>query len=416
MNFRLKRYFLLFFIAGASITCLAQARNLGYYLGEGLQNSPLLKDLQNQLNSASIDSLLIMARRKPQIEWRSQLLYSPYNDHLGYDEVITDGGNYQATGFVSQNIFNRKIIQNEFNSIENQKNGLGISTRISVAGVKRTITSLYLESWSVYSDILFNRSFLKLMNDQDEIIEKFVKAGIYNQSDYLALRVETEGQEIIVNQLKNQYDKDIRLLNEACGIVDTVHVILTEPDIKPAAMLMPSDYLFLKQYSIDSIRIINEKNTLDLRYKPTVMWFADAGILTSNPWNFYKHFGASAGISLNFPIYDGNQRKLEEKKLMISENTRSFYNVNAKKQYDQQYLRLKEELEGIKEIRARLEKQLSVSDQLVKSLRAQLETGIARMTDYLNALKNYRSISHGLNMTDIEMLGIINEMNYILSE
>jgi hypothetical protein len=34
---------------------------------------------------------------------------------------------------------------------------------------------------------------------------------------------------------------------------------------------------------------------------------ADAGILTSNPWNFYNHFGYSAGISLNIPVYDGKQ-------------------------------------------------------------------------------------------------------------
>ncbi len=416
MNFCLTRYFLFLIAAVTSLNCFPQTRSLEYYLGEGLLNSPLLKDLQNQVNSASIDSLIVIAQRKPQIEWRSQLLYPPYKNHFGYDEVITDGGNYQAVGYVSQNIFNRRRIENEFNSIENQKKGLIINKKLSVAEMKKEITNLYLESWSVYSDLLFNESFLKLMNDQDQIIAQFVKAGIYNQSDYLSLRVETEGQEIIVNQLRNQYDKDIRLLNEACGIVDTTHVILSLPEIKPSIQTIPGDYLFLKQYSIDSLRIINDKNALDLKYKPTVTWFADAGILTSNPWNFYNHFGASAGISLIFPIYDGNQRKLEKKKLAIRENTRSFYNTSTRKQYDQQYLRLKGELDGIKEVKARLEKQLSVSDQLVRSLRIQLETGIARMTDYLNALKNYRSISHSLNMTDIDILIIINEMNYILSE
>ena len=50
------------------------------------------------------------------------------------------------------------------------------------------------------------------------------------------------------------------------------------------------------QYKIDSIRIENEKMAIDIRYKPKVNWFADAGFLTSNPWNFYKHFGYSAGI------------------------------------------------------------------------------------------------------------------------
>jgi len=155
---------------------------------------------------------------------------------------------------------------------------------------------------------------------------------------------------------------------------------------------------------------------LGLRYKPSVKWFADAGILTSKPETFYRHFGASAGFSLSVPIYDGQQRKLEDQKLSIRENSRSFNNSISRKLYDQQYLRLNGELQGIKDIRVRLSEQLRISDQLVKSLKSQLETGIVKMTDYLNALRSYRNINHNLNMTDNEMLSIINEMNYLLAE
>ena len=44
-------------------------------------------------------------------------------------------------------------------------------------------------------------------------------------------------------------------------------------------------------------------------------WFADAGFLTSTPWNFYRHFGYSAGVSLSIPIYDGHQKEKEKQKL-----------------------------------------------------------------------------------------------------
>jgi len=119
---------------------------------------------------------------------------------------------------------------------------------------------------------------------------------------------------------------------------------------------------------------------------------------------------------LNFLIFDGKQRNLEEKKLSFRENTRSLYNFNSKKQYDQQFLRLKGELDGIREVRAQMSKQLEVSDQLVHSLKSELEAGIIRMTDYLSAIKNHRSINHNINITDIEMLNIINEMNWLLSK
>jgi outer membrane protein TolC len=415
-NCSCKRYLFLLSFFFIELISLSQTRNLEYFINEGLQNSPLLNDLQNQLNSTLIDSLIIRAQRKPQIEGQSQLLYSPFNDHFGYDEVITDGGNYQIAGYVSQNIFNRKIIENKYKTIDNQRQGISLNKKITLAELKRLITGLYLESYSVYSDLAFNSSFLELMKGQNQVINQFVKAGIFSQSDYLSLLVETQGQEIIISQLRNLYEKNIRLLNEACGIVDTAHLELMLPEIKPTETNIASDYLFLKQFTIDSLQIINERTALGLRYKPSVNWFADAGILTSKPETFYRHFGASAGVSLSIPIFDGQQKKLEDQKLSIRENTRSFNNISSRKQYDQQYLRLKGELQGIKEIRSQLAGQLLISDQLVKSLKSQLEQGIAKMTDYLNALRNYRSINHTLNMTDIEMLSIINEMNYILAK
>ncbi len=393
-----------------------QVRNLDYYINESLRNSPLLNDLQNQINSASIDSLITLAKRKPQVEWRSGLLYSPYNDHFGYDEVITDGGNYQAVGFVSQNIFNRKLISNELNSITTRKSGLGINKKLTTAELEKTITNIYITAYQVYTDFSFNRSFLDLMNEENQIVEKLVKAGIYSQSDLLALQVETEGQKILVSQLDNEFKKEIRLLNEACGVADTSSVILMKPEIEMSGLVNDSEYLLLEPYKIDSLNIINEKTALGLRYRPTVSWFADAGVLTSRPQTFYRHFGASAGISLSFPIYDGKQRNLEEKKLSFKENTRSVYNSISRKQYDQQYLRLKGELEGNREVRSRLNAQLEKSDRLVRSLKTELEAGIIRMTDYLNAIRNHRNINRNISLSDIEILNIISEMNYLLKK
>src|SRR5664280_3543743 len=87
----IRKFIFLFIISGLSLTGISQSRDLNYYLQEGLKNSPLINDLKNQFHSASLDSIIIAAQRKPQVEGRSQLLYSPYNDHFGYDEVITDG-------------------------------------------------------------------------------------------------------------------------------------------------------------------------------------------------------------------------------------------------------------------------------------------------------------------------------------
>ena len=90
------------------------SQSLDYYINLGLQNSPLLKDYQNQISSGTIDSLLMRAYQKPQVDENSQIWYAPSNSHYGYDEAVTNGGNYSSLVGVSQYFFNRKMIDNKY--------------------------------------------------------------------------------------------------------------------------------------------------------------------------------------------------------------------------------------------------------------------------------------------------------------
>lgn len=390
-----------------------QTRSLDYYLNEGIRNSPLLRDLQNRLNTTSFDTLLLQAANKPQIEAVSQLLYSPVYGKFGYDEVITDGGNYQAVAAVSKSIFNRKEIENKYKAIGIKSQSVRNSAKLTVAEMKKAITNQFLTCCSDFSELSFNLSFFELMQSENEIVKQFVNNGICNQTDYLSLIVETQGQEVLVNHLRNQYRKNLRILNQLCGLNDTALYELQVPQIDLQGVVNISVSPLFNQFIIDSLNIVNEKSAIDFRYKPKVSWFADAGVLTSTPLNFYRHFGYSAGISLNMPIYDGHQKSIEKQKLDLSENTRLSYKSNFRKQYDQQILQLKEELKGMREVKAQLEKQLATSKQLTTSLKAQLETGIIQMTEYLNSIKNFRNINRNLNLVRIQILQIINEMNYL---
>jgi outer membrane protein TolC len=394
----------------------SQTKSLDFYIDQGIQNSPLLKDLNNQLSTSFIDSLLIRAAKKPLVEAKSQLLYSPYYHNFGYDEVITDGGNYQAVAAVTQNILNRRELENKFQSVEIQKQSIGNIARLSVAELKKTITDQYITSYSDYSDLEFNRSFLGLMYNENELVKQFAESGICNQSDYLSLLVETQGQEVLVYQLKNQYKKDLRLLNQLCGLNDTSTCELQEPKLQLIEVVDTVNSPYFRQFVIDSLRIVNEKNALDIKYRPKINWFADAGFLTSTPENFYRHFGYSIGASLSVPIYDGQQKNLETRKLSISENTISNYRSKYKKQYDQLLFQLNDELKGTSEVKTQIDKQLMTADQLVASLKAQLEVGQIRMTDYINAIKNYRNINRNLNLVNIRIYQIINEINYLLTQ
>jgi outer membrane protein TolC len=393
-----------------------QSRNLDYYLKAGIQNSPLLKDYTNQINTALVDSLLIRSSKMPQVDAKSQLLYSPAYRNFGYDEVVTDGGNYQAVVGVSQNILNRRELSNKFQAINIQRQIATNSSRISVVGLKKIITEQYLASYTDYSDLTFNKSFLEFVYKENEITRKFVLSGLCKQTDYLSLLVETQSQEILVSQLKNQFGKDIKLLNQLCGLSDTGLYELNLPalEIKGTDEISKSP-LFI-QYKIDSLRIVNEMAAIDVRYRLKMNWFADAGFLTATPWNFYRHFGYSAGVSLSVPIYDGHQKEKEKQKLGLAENTRDAYQNNFRKQYYQQIQQLNDELKSLKTLSVQLENQLTTSEQLVNALKGQLESGMIQMTEYINAIKNYRYITKNLSDNRIKIQQVINELNYLLTQ
>jgi outer membrane protein TolC len=411
-----RRIFLVFFLSFLTLLAFNQTRNLEFYLDQGIHNSPLLNDYRNQIRSASSDSLLIRAAKNPLVEVKSQLLYAPSYRNFGYDEIVTDQGNYTAVMGISLPLFNKREINNKYEAVDIQKRTLNNSSQISINELKKVITEQYLTSFASYTDFLFNKNFLELLEKENVIVKQFVNNGIAKQTDYLSLLVETQSEEMLVTQIKSQYRKDLMLLSQLCGLNDSTWYELTDPriEMKGAPDITKSPAYI--QYKIDSIRIENEKTAIDIRYKPKINWFADVGFLTSNPWNFYNHFGYSAGVSLNIPVYDGKQRGIEKQKLGFNENSRQAYQDTYYKQYFQQIQQLNLELSSLNEMSSLVENQLRTSEQLLSTLKEQLESGIIQMTEYISAIKNFKTTSRSINLLKMQKLQVINEMNFLLTQ
>jgi hypothetical protein len=65
---------------------------------------------------------------------------------------------------------------------------------------------------------------------------------------------------------------------------------------------------------------------------------------------------------------------------------------------------------------AQVETQLKTSQQLIDTFREQLEAGIIQMTEYINAIKNFKTTSRNINMIYIQKLQVINQMNFLLTQ
>lgn len=400
------------FFSAAGFTAYAQTQDLNYYIQQGENNSPLLKDYQNQIKTGAYDSMLIKAANRPQVLANGQVTISPSLHGYGYDQAITNGGNYAALVTVSQPIFNKGILAPQYRNIALQNQALNNTSRISKLDLKKNISAQYISAYATYQQLLSNKEVYQLLYTQQAILKKLVQSGLYQQTDYLNLQVALQSQEITVSQLIMQYKTDIATLNYLCGINDTGMVLLTEPDLSAIGYYDKSNSVFFRQFTIDSLKIANNKSMVDARYKPSVSWFADAGMQSSRPDLIYKSFGADFGLNLSVPIYDGKQRNLDYQKLKIAENTREDYASFFNHQYNQQRAMLVQQLNESESLVSQIQEKLKSAQLLIDLDKKQLNAGDLRITDYILAVNNYLTIKNNLDQAEISRYQIINQLNY----
>ena len=129
------------FISISPTLIFSQDRSLDYFLTQGLANSPLLKDIHNQINSQSIDSLLIIASNKPYLRFNTSLYYAPIINGYGYNEAITNMNTITSQLATSQPIFNNFTYNAEFAQVRIRKELLRVNEKISQKDIKKVITN-----------------------------------------------------------------------------------------------------------------------------------------------------------------------------------------------------------------------------------------------------------------------------------
>jgi len=401
-------FFIIYFVS----SCFSQSRSLDDYLGQALANSPLLKDYQNQLRANTYDSLLIHANFLPQVTSTGQILVSPTHKGWGYDEAITNGGNYSAVVGASQNILNTKLTKLQYQKVNLQGLSIGNSKKISEQDVKKSVTSQYVTVYIDFEELAFTRSVLGLLNEQKNLLKAMVENGIYKQTDYLTFTIQIQAQEVAVKQSEIAYRNDLLTLNYLCGINDTAGCTLTYPDLQINSPSSPEASVFFGQFRLDSLKIINEKSLLDQDYRPKLSWFADAGLNAVKLNNMYQKFGTSFGLNFSMPIFDWHQRNINYRKFQISEDSRQNYRSFYLNQYRQQLSQIRFQINSSQQLVQSINEQLKSSEQLISLNKKLLDTGNISVNDFILAIKNYIEIKNTLVKEQLNQLLLINELNY----
>ena len=392
---------------------LPKAQTLDDYLSTGLKNSPLLKDYSNQVRSGSADSSLVAATYKPQVNLISQAMIAPTAKNLGYDEAISNGGNFSGLLSANQSLFNKKIKSEQFKTIQLANQTLLLTKKISESELKKIITNQYLTAFANLSQIQFNQSVLELLEGEFLTLKVLVQKGIYLQTDYLNLSTSIQNQKIIIKQSFIQFKNELATLNYICGINDTSTVALQYPAIRLENIYDVNNSLKMLQFHIDSLKNTNQKALIDLNYRPQLSAFADAGFSAVTPVNIPYNFGTSIGLNFSMPLYDGKQRKQQYTKISIAEETRKYYKDFYQKQFSQQYLQLKEQLKLNDELITEIKSQLTNQEQLIELYKIEIEKGLVRFLDFLTVVNNFVSTKNNLTVAEMNRLQIINQLNYL---
>jgi len=395
-----------------SSVSLAQTYTLDHYLEIAKNNSPLLKDLHNQVLSNQVDSLRLRAGLKPQVNANSGGLYAPIVDGYGYSEAITNNHTLNALMSANKAIVSKKNINAQIDAITLLSQSIGNATKISEQDLKKAITTQYITAYGDLLQYQFNQEVVDLLSKEEQLLKKLTRANVYHQSDYLTFLVTLKQTQLQLLQARLLYKNDYSTLNYLAGIADTSMIELAEPAIQRPILPDPNTSIFFRQYKLDSLKLLNSRQLIDFSYKPKISITADGGYNSDFMGQAYKNFGLSAGFTFTMPIYDGGQRKMQYRKIDLQEETRQNYKAFFNVQFKQQIAQLNQQIAENENLVQQIDEQIKYTESLIKVDSDLLQTGDLRIADLILAINNYLTIKNLRTTTNIAKLQLINQLNY----
>lgn len=402
---------LLLFLTSA--TCLGQSKTLDDYLQQAVKNSPLLKDLNNQILSAQLDSVRIKAGFRPQVTASSAGMYAPVVRGYGYASAITNGQTLNGLITVSKAFIGKDYLNAQFAGLGIQRDSLRNSIKLSEQDLRRTIIGQYITAFGSLQQQHFNQEIVDLLSKEENLLKRLTRSNVYRQSDYLTFLVTLKQAQLQLSQTRLQYKTDYATLNYLSGVADTAIFEITKPELQRTISTTDRNAsIFFKQYQLDSIRLSNSRKLIDYSYRPKLSVFADGGYNSDLTAQYYKNFGTSVGFSVSMPLYDGGQRKLLYKKLSLEQETQRNYKAFFNNQYTQQINQLNQQIGEYDKLIAEINDQFKYSESLIKVDTQLLQTGDLKIADLILAVNNYLTIKNLLTQNTISRLQLINQLNY----
>lgn len=394
----------------------AQSKNtLSYFLTTAQSNSPLLNDYNNQVISNRIDSLKLKATYGFIVTGEGNAGYSPNIKGWGYDSALTNGqslfaGVRVAKEFISRNNLNTRLAG--FNAsiaqILAQKN-------ISIQTLNKQITDQYIATYASQQQYNLNKEIIHLLDQEDIVLKKLTRAAAFRQTDYLTFKVTLQQNELSLEQQKADWQNNYSLLKYLSGITDDTFQPVEAPYFKESLDPVSFDEsIYAKAFKADSLKLINDAKIIQYDYKPKITAFSDGGYQSSFALTPYKNFGMSVGVGMTIPIYDGYQKKMLLQQNQLSIQTRHKYLEQAQRQYQQQILQVKNQIEQYDKIINTAHQQITYAKTLVEANAKQLPTGDVKMVDFILSINNLLGLKGNIIQYNTTLFNLKNQLQYLI--
>lgn len=382
--------------------------NLDFFVERAKENATILNENKNLLKIGEIQNSIIIAQNKAfQINATSEVLVAPYLNNngkiiditttpsanaYGYDVGITNGGLYSAQVNVTKNLFNKAATDNLLFQNKIQNNTIKFSSEEITHTITKNITDVYIIAYQLQLQEEFTKEILKDLEKRLQVVELLVKRAILMESDYLLLQLDIEGKKLELQQIQNNLKIVISQLYSLSGMAIGTVEQLEAPSFSSASK--PSQFFYQKKFKNDSLQIVANQRVFENQYKPQITAYANTGLNAVEIPTIYRRFGASAGLRLTIPIYDGKQRKYNAQQSVLKEESLEFYKDNARVQLDNNIQTIEKQILALDDIMLLLDKQLEKQINILEIYKGKLVQGQISIVDYLNVIQNYKINSY----------------------
>ncbi|QNF31204.1 TolC family protein (plasmid) [Adhaeribacter swui] len=378
--------------------------NLDYYLEAARQNSPLLNDTKNQTQAATLEIERLKAfYTKAQItatgnimlapvlntdesQTKLELFPKPTTDYYGYDLGATNGGLYQGLITYTKPLFTAERFQVYAQQVEAGRQVNQNTIRLTEHDLEKLVTDQFILCLQDKKQMLFADSLLLLLADQCSIIKRLVDKSILKQSDLSLLNIEYEANRNVQVTYQANYYRDLQDLRILAGVPDTGRVLLQDIHLQVKESISASNYLI--RYRLDSLNLMATQKVFELKYKPQLNFFTNAGLNATYLPSIPQRFGFSTGLTFNWYIFDGQQRNITRQKTAVLLQTVSFYRQNFLVQNKLRQTRYRNELESYTTRQQITQKQMQEYRSLLTTYRREIMVGQLSIINYIMALKN----------------------------